>query len=218
MNEARLAAWELAMRRHPIPVGAVLDVGCSYGSWADNWKRLGFTKLLGAEPNAVAAENARASFDSVVNCYSFDVHKHFPINPLIASNGVIVHIVERAEEERFLRDLAGCLAQDGYFLFAVVNARFYLSPVGRRPWVGPNSCTRWLEEHEEIARRAGLRVVDVIGTFVNPWFCDSLDFIASDKALVDDWGLYEGLLRFSAPLRGRSRAPFAEALVVAQKA
>ena len=218
LNESRLAAWALALARHSIPVRQILDVGCSYGSWADNWRQLGFGRLLGAEPNAEAAAAARKSFDEVAVCYSFDVGKHFPKAEVIAANAVIIHILEKKEEERFLSDLAGCLAQGGFLLFSVVNARYYASPAGRKPWTGPNSCTRYLEEHEKMAKRAGLRILGAIGTFINPWFVEDLDFISSDSELRNDWGMYDGLLRFSAALRARSLVPFSEVLLVAQRA
>jgi SAM-dependent methyltransferase len=218
LNESRLAAWALALDRHSIPVREILDIGCSYGSWADNWRRLGFKKLLGAEPNAEAAAKARGEFDEVAVCYSFDVGKHFPKVDVIAANAVIIHILEKTEEERFLRDLAGCLTVGGFLLFSVVNARYYASPAGRKPWTGPNSCTRYLEDHEKMARRAGLRILDAIGTFINPWFVEDLDFISGNSELLNDWNLYDGLLRFAAPLRRSSLVPFGEVLFIAQRA
>lgn len=217
MNEGRLAAWRLALQRHSIPLARVLDVGCSYGSWAGNWRELGFAKLSGIDPNQEVAARAREVFDEVVVGWSFDVAGHFPSNALIASNGVVVHILEEAEEERFLRDLGMSLAAGGFLVFSVVNARYYLSPAGFKPWQGPNSCTRYLEEHEALAARAGLRIVDRIGTFINPWFCEDLGYIAGERDLVADWSMYEGLLQFSAALRGRALIPFSEVLLVAQR-
>ena len=49
INECRLSAWELAINRNNISLESVCDVGCSNGSWASNWKKLGFKYLYGIE-------------------------------------------------------------------------------------------------------------------------------------------------------------------------
>ena len=217
INECRVAAWQLAMQRHAVSSASILDVGCSYGSWAENWRRLGFDHLEGLEPFGEYAERARKVFDEVKTGYSYDIAEHFPSNATIGSNGVVVHILEENEQSRFLADLYGTLESGGHLLYSVLNSEMYLSPAGRIPWSGPNSCTRTLAQHDALADRAGLRIVDRIGTFINPWMCPPLDIIASDKELKEDMKMYSALEQFCSTLRGKYADCFSEVLYVARR-
>lgn len=217
INECRVAAWKLALARNGISSASILDVGCSHGSWADNWRRLGFELLKGLEPYEEYARRARSSFDEVRVGYAYDIMTQFPSNEVIGSNGVIVHIIEEAEQVRFLSDLFGALQPGGHLLFSVLNAEMYLSPAGRVPWEGPNSCTRTLAQHDQLAAKAGINVIDRIGTFINPWMCPPLDVIANDEALKEDVDMYSALERFAATLRGKYPSCFSEVLYVARR-
>jgi SAM-dependent methyltransferase len=217
INTCRIAAWQLALERHGIPKDTILDVGCSYGSWADNWRHLGFKKLMGLEPFSEYARKAEALFDQVKVGYSYDLPKLYPEASVVGANGVIVHIIEAAEQRRFLSDIYEILRPGGFMLFSVINADSYLSPSGRQPWAGPNSCTRTLADHEKIAGSAGLNLIDKIGTFINPWLSPAFDFIANDEELKNSWGMYEGLLKFAEALRQKDVAVFSEVLYIAKK-
>ena len=218
INHCRMSAWTTALEKFDIPREEILDVGCSYGSWNENYRQLGFEMLHGIDPNKDAIGRAKLVFDTAQVAYSSDLPRLFQDVPVAASNGVIVHILEDEEERRFLADVRDCLCDDGFFLFSVINARHYLTPNGREPWTGPNSCTKFIETHEELARAAGLRIEAQFGTFIDPWAMPDLQFIVSSPHLRERPELYDAFIPLGDILRGESLAPFSEVLFVTRKA
>ncbi len=168
MNVCRLQAWRLALLRHGMTGERVIDVGCSNGSWADNWNELGFGRVEGIEGNPEAAAQAAARLDIVHEGFLDDVVDRVEPAKVVAANGVVVHILERQAYAEFLSDAGRLVDHGGFLLVSVLNAEYYVTPGGREPWTGPNSCTRSLDHHRECFRAAGLEIVDEIGTFVNP--------------------------------------------------
>lgn len=216
INRCRVAAWQLAIQSYSIPTERILDVGCSYGSWADNWRELGFRSLVGIEPNADVVGRARARFDEVHLGFSRDLLRYFRDEKCIAANGVLVHILEHEEAVQFLSDCAGVLAHDGWFLYSVINPEYYLS-CGRKEMVGDKACVRPLETHRQYARAAGLEVVGEIGTFIDPWSLPELEFLAQRLDWRERPELYDPFIRLAALLRGETLTAFSEVLFVARR-
>jgi SAM-dependent methyltransferase len=216
MNTCRLAAWKMAIERFGLDRSRVLDVGCSYGSWFENWRQLGFAQLVGVEPNPVAYKAASEIYDEVYCVFGAELRKHFTNQRTVAANGVLVHILEPTETVTFLRDVSATLAENGYFLYSVVNARFYYSS-GRKERVGENSCVRMLETQRNYARKAGLTICAEIGTFIDPWALPELEFLATWTDRRDDPAFYRPFVDISHLLRGKSVEPFSEVLLVAQR-
>jgi hypothetical protein len=130
---------------------------------------------------------------------------------------VVVHILEDDMVVEFLKDVAGSLAPGGHFLYSILNAEFQLS-TGRREWVGENSCVRTFETQRGYAHRAGLEIVDAVGTYVEPWALRDLEFLAQESSLRDDPGLYAPFEQLGGLLRGRNLTPFSEVLLVTRVA
>lgn len=133
--------------------------------------------------------------------------------PVVAANGVLVHIIEHSQAVNFLRDCASALSQDGFFIFSVINPEWYLS-TDRKEWVGDRSCVRPLETHRGYARSAGLEVVAEIGTFIEPWGIHGLEALAEDTVLRNLADLYDPFVSLAAMLRGRTLGTFSEILMV----
>jgi len=216
INSCRLSAWRHVIQKHSIDLSAIVDVGCSYGSWAENYRALGFGKLCGIDPNDEAIREARKVFDEAHCAFASSLGRYYPNCTTIGCNGVIVHIIEEGETVRFLEDIAKRLTEDGHLIYSVINADYYLS-AGRTDWVGPNACVRPLQKHREFAALAGLQILDEVGTFIEPWAARDLEYIASRKELRDDPSLYEIFVKLSQLLRGHNTAPFSEVLFVAQR-
>lgn len=216
INTCRLDAWRHALEKFPIDRSRILDIGCSYGSWAENYRALGFQKLCGIEPNPEVVPKAREVFDEVHLGYARDLKGIYPANKTIGANGVLVHILEDDETVKFLSDCADCLTPDGFFLYAVINAKFYYS-TDRVEWTGPNSCTRYLETHRRFAHEAGLQIVGEIGTFIDPWAMKELEYLAQNEQLRGQWTMYQVFVDLAATVRGLSQSPFTEVIFVTQK-
>lgn len=217
INSSRVGAWRYAIENFEIDTARILDVGCSYGSWFENWKTLGFREVAGVDPNPSVIEQARARYDEVRCVYVSQLPEFYSEERAIAANGVLVHILKPEETVTFLRDVATCLSRDGHFAYAVVNAEYYLS-AGRREWVGPNSCVRLLGTHRRYAREAGLNIIAEVGTFIDPWAMRDLEFLASYQDMRNDPRLYRPFLDLAELLRGNSTVPFSEVLFVTKRA
>ncbi len=213
INAARLDAWTYALNKFNPPRDQIVDVGCAYGSWAENWRNLGFKRVVGIDPNPDIIEDAQAVMDEVQLGFSSDLPTHFPTNQLCAANGVIVHILEDEHSINFLRDIASTLTEDGLFIYSVLNADYYYN-AGRKEWFGPNSCVRTLETQRRFAAEAGLEILAEIGTFIDPWALKETEFIAAAEDLRKEPETYQAFIDLASLCRGRSEAPFSEMLFV----
>lgn len=216
MNECRLEAWRYALEKFHIDRDDIVDVGCSHGSWAENYRTLGFKRLLGIDPNPEVVEKAKSVFDEVHCAYAWDLKKVFPKNKTIAANGVMVHVIEDDHSIAFLSDISECLEDNGYFMYSVINAEFYVSS-GRREWKGSESCVRFLATHRKFAQEANLEVVGEIGTFIDPWAISDLEYLVHNDEFRSRWSSYQVFVDLSRLLRGLSTSPFSEVLFVTQR-
>lgn len=216
INECRLSAWRLAMTRNKINAEKIVDIGCSYGSWADNWRDLGFAHTVGIDPNPAVMEKAAPVLDEMHLGFATDAKQWCHQEQCIAANGVLVHILEDEEVVKFLRACADILARDGKFIYSVLNPLYYLSS-GRKEWEGENACVRPLEKHRSYAADAGLAIVDEIGTFIDPWALPELEFLASATEIRERDELYRPFTALGDLVRGRSLIPFSEVLFVTER-
>lgn len=105
----------------PLPLGAVLDVGCATGAAAESLRERGATRLHGVELDSVFAKQAEDHFDEVV-CGSAD--GDLPWAPssfdTIMCYDVLEHLVD---PWRTLRRLTALLKPSGRLHVSVPNAR-----------------------------------------------------------------------------------------------
>lgn len=213
INAARIDAWTHALKQFNPPKHQVVDVGCASGSWAENYRNLGFKSVVGIDPNPDVIDDARAVMDEVHLGFASDLSKHYPSNHLCAANGVIVHILEDEHSINFLRDIGSTLAPRGLFIYSVLNADYYYN-AGRKEWFGPNSCVRTLATQRRFAAEAGLEILAEIGTFIDPWALKETEFIAGDEDLRTKPETYQAFIDLATICRGRSESPFSEMLFV----
>ncbi len=216
MNTCRLEAWKYAITHFDIDQTSILDVGCSYGSWAQNYRTLGFKKLLGLDPNPTAVEEAVKVFDECHVGSAKDLRDIYPQAHTVGANGVVVHIMEEDETIQFLKDVKHILPEKGVFLFSIVNARWYYSG-GRREMRADLSTVRFLERWREFCQVAGLRILGEVGTFIDPWALPDLDFFAQETQLREEWALYQVFIDLAGLIRGQRVDPFSEVLLVTRR-
>ena len=217
INDCRLAAWRQAIAAHALPRACVVDLGCAYGSWADNWKALGFERAIGIGPNPDVLDAARAALGEAYEGFASDAARLCPSSRLIAANGVVVHILEDDATIGFLRDASAALASGGWLVYSVIAAEHYYN-AGRKEWFVPNACARPLVTQRAWAAAAGLESVAEIGTFIDPWALPELEFLAADEARRSDWATYAAFIDLAAAVRGHPAAPFSEVLLVTRRA
>jgi 2-polyprenyl-3-methyl-5-hydroxy-6-metoxy-1,4-benzoquinol methylase len=215
INRERLKAWRHGIEHYQIDSGEILDVGCAYGSWASNWKELGFRTLIGIDPNEDVIERAEALFDEVHCGFADKFAGVLEPRACVAANGVIVHILEDESELAFLKSMRNLCTGNGRVCFGVINCEFYPTKGGRAPWTGPNSATRRLVLHRELAARAGLTILAEIGTFINPWALKEFDLTMKPEH-KESARLYDGWSAIAEEIRAETITPFSEVLFVTQ--
>jgi len=215
LNVNRLNAWRVALDiSGAFGEGRAVDLGCSYGSWADNWKALGLNNVTGLDVNQDVIEQAAERLGQAIHGGSEQIVSLDSPPDMVCCNGMIVHVLDGEEEARIYRDVRAGLAADGWFFVSVLNSDFYMSPSGFVPHTGPNSCTRELSFHTELLTRAGFKVVATVGTFINPWFCEATRKTA-DKRIQEDTRIFSSMTLLADALRDAGQVkPFSEVLLV----
>ncbi len=216
MNYCRLQAWKYAIKKHDINTDAILDVGCSYGSWYENWKVLGFDKMIGVEPGKDEAAKARKNYDVVKEAYAHTLKDVFDKKfNTIAANGVLVHVLKDDEVISFVQGVSSVLDDNGLFICSVLSAEYY--SYGEEQY-NENNCTRLIEHSVQLIEKSGLKVINKIGTFINPWALKELMYTASDDYdLKKNPELFETFAKLSDLLREHDTSPFSEILLVCRK-
>ena len=217
LNACRMKAYRTALARHAVDTARVVDVGCSYGSWAANWRSLGFRELVGVDPNEAVLEDAGKVFDEVHHGQAGELPFADGSCGFIASNGVLVHVLEDVEKRRFLAGVARCLRADGLFAFSIVNARTY-EPAQGVEGDTDTASYRFPSTHVALAQQAGLRVIDQIGTFVDPYGVPAVRRFGARRDLRQRaWALRAAGWYSSACRRFANPSRFHELLFVAVK-
>ena len=219
LNNCRVSAWKFIVEKYSINTNSrLIDFGCSNGSWAKNWNTLGFSNVVGIDVNPKVIHEARDRLGKAEQGDADYVVKNFSSIETIAVNGVFVHILEEEQVVKTLANLASSLSGSGYCIFSVLNSSYYITPEGFKPWTGPNSCTRTLDYHRTCCAKAGLEIIGMVGSFINPWFTESTVYIANDANLKSDLRTYSSMEVFANVLREHEQLdPFSEVYFITRK-
>ncbi|MGI8730520.1 MAG: class I SAM-dependent methyltransferase [Solirubrobacteraceae bacterium] len=110
--------------------GRVLDVGCGIGGWSDELRAAGAERLVGIEPAARAAQQARLRYDDVIgepierlqpSTFGEQTFSH------VLAADVLEHLVNPWAA---LRTMHGWAAPDATLAVCVPNARHYRVSLG----------------------------------------------------------------------------------------
>lgn len=215
MNYCRLSAWKMVIDKYSLDTNEILDVGCSYGSWYENWQELGFKQLNGADVNEPVIAQAREKYNRVENVTNSSLKKEFGRNfKTVGSNGVLVHILKDEEVTNFCRDVYDILDEDGYFLVSILPAEYYSFGIEQ---YNEDNCVRTLEHNLQIIEKSGLKVIDKVGTFINPWYSREFEWIANSDKMKSNSETFECFAKLSDLLRNETIVPFSELLLVCKK-
>jgi len=215
LNYNRLQAYKHALNKYNISKNLVLDVGCSYGSWFENWKELGFIELYGVDINEEVLDQAHQKYNKVLLGEAKDLKNLFPHKfNMVASNAVLIHILEDEAVSEFCQGISDILADNGYFFVTIVTAEYY--NYGKERYSNDN-CIRSVKHNLQIIEKGNLEVIDTIGTFIEPWALKDLKWLRREKELREKASFYEPFSNLADCLRMKSNVPFSELLLVCKK-
>jgi len=101
----------------------VLDLGCSIGTWYDDYKKFGFQKIIGIDISKERAMKARErGYDEIHVCNAYELPFDDRSMNCIISNDVLVHVLQDSDKLKIFKEVKRVLADDGIFIFNIANA------------------------------------------------------------------------------------------------
>lgn len=101
----------------------VLDLGCSIGTWYDDYKNFGFKKVLGIDISKERADKAKArGYDEIHICNAYELPFENESRNCIISNDVLVHVLQDSDKLKIFKEVKRVLTNTGIFIFNIANA------------------------------------------------------------------------------------------------
>lgn len=101
----------------------VLDLGCSIGTWYDDYKTFGFKKIIGIDISKERAMKAKErGYDEIHVCNAYELPFEDQSIDCIISNDVLVHVLQDSDKLKIFKEVKRVLTDDGIFIFNITNA------------------------------------------------------------------------------------------------
>jgi len=101
----------------------VLDLGCSIGTWYDDYKKFGFKKIIGIDISKERAMKAKErGYDEIHVCNAYELPFDDQSMNCIISNDVLVHVIQDSDKLKIFKEVKRVLRDDGIFIFNIANA------------------------------------------------------------------------------------------------
>ena len=102
----------------------LVDLGSSHGFWYNNYKNMGFKKLIGIDISEERVRQAKQrGYDKVHACNAYELPFENESKSCIISNNVLVHVLQDSDKLRILNEVKRVLKKDGIFIFSIANAK-----------------------------------------------------------------------------------------------
>lgn len=166
LEASRYSAYKKIIEDNNIDYNTIIDVGCSWGSYFYFYNSLfNKPKIIGIEQYHTAAKQAEELYDKVY-IKSVEDLENIDENGFVCCNGMLVHILEEEEELKILKKIKE-IAKGNYICVGVLNCEHY-GPNIPNKWYGPNSKVETLDYYYNLFKKANLKIIDSVGTFIQP--------------------------------------------------
>jgi len=151
--------YKYYINKYNINTHTILDLGCSYGSWYDRFKNIGFTCIYGIDVNENVLEKAKLKYNKCICGTSSDIINNFGLQKIICCNSVIIHVREENEIIKIFNDVYNSLENNGFFIVSLPNT------------LNPKQCNNDivfnynLNYYEKIINNSGFKILDKKGIF-----------------------------------------------------
>jgi len=96
----------------------LIDLGCSIGRWYQDYKKLGFKKIIGIDISKERANEAKKrGYDEVHVCNGANLPFEDESKRIVISNGVIVHVLQDSDKLKIFNEVKRVLKKNGTFIF-----------------------------------------------------------------------------------------------------
>lgn len=100
----------------------VLDFGYSIGTWYNDFKKIGFKKIIGIDISSKRLEIAKKRGYETYKCNAYDLPFEDNSKNIIISSDVLVHVLQDDDKIRIFKEIKRVLKKDGIFIFNFANA------------------------------------------------------------------------------------------------
>ena len=101
----------------------IVDVGSSVGVWFNDYKNLGFKKVIGIDISEERAKKAKElGYDEIHVCNAYDMPFEDESQDCLISNDVLVHVLQDSDKLKIFKEIYRVLTKKGLFIFNIANA------------------------------------------------------------------------------------------------
>jgi len=101
----------------------LVDLGSSHGFWYQNYRKMGFKKLIGIDISPERVQQAKQrGYDEVYSCNAYDLPFDNDSQNCVISNNVLVHVLQDSDKLKIFNEVKRVLKKNGIFIFSIANA------------------------------------------------------------------------------------------------
>ena len=101
----------------------VEDLGCSIGTWYDDFRKFGFKRVIGIDISKERAMKAKErGYDEIHICNAYKLPFEDNSIDCIVSNDVLVHVLQDSDKLKIFKEVKRVLTNGGIFVFNITNA------------------------------------------------------------------------------------------------
>jgi len=102
----------------------MIDLGCSIGTWYNDFKKMKFQKILGVDISEKRAKIAKKrGYDQIHICNAYDLPFDDKSQSCVISNDVLIHVMQDDDILKILKEVYRILLNDGVFIFNFGNSK-----------------------------------------------------------------------------------------------
>ncbi len=102
----------------------VVDLGCSIGSWFEDYKRMGFSEIIGVDISRERLEEAsKKGYDKTYCCNASNLPLDSDSELCMISNDMFVHVLQDNDKLKIFQEVRRVLAPNGIFIFNFASAK-----------------------------------------------------------------------------------------------
>lgn len=101
----------------------LIDLGCSIGTWYDDYRNMGFKRIIGIDISEERLKIAKKrGYDEVHCCNAYELPFEDESQKCIISNDVFVHVLQDSDKLKIFKEIFRILKPNGIFIFNFANA------------------------------------------------------------------------------------------------
>lgn len=103
---------------------SMIDLGCSVGTWYNDFRKMKFQKIIGIDISEERARTAKnKGYDEIHVCNAYDLPFDDNTQFCVISNDVLIHVLQDEDIIKILNEVYRVLKNNGIFIFNFANEK-----------------------------------------------------------------------------------------------